>query len=46
VTHHARRAAKPTPDRIYTAIDRQFRDTWQMTYDTAVRPGRRLRLAV
>ena len=31
---------------IYTAIDRQFRDSWQMTYDTAVRPGRRLRLTV
>lgn len=31
---------------IYTAVDRQFRDTWQLTYDTAVRPGRRLRLTV
>jgi Mg-chelatase subunit ChlD len=31
---------------IYKAVDRQFRDTWQMTYDTPVRPGRRLRLTV
>jgi len=31
---------------IYTSVDRQFRNTWQMTYETAVRPGRRLRLAV
>jgi hypothetical protein len=31
---------------IYTSVDHQFRDTWQMTYETAVRPGRPLRLAV
>jgi VWFA-related protein len=31
---------------IYAAVNRQFRNTWQMTYETSVRPGRRLRLTV
>jgi von Willebrand factor type A domain len=31
---------------IYTTVDRQFRDIWQMTYDTAARPGHRLHLTV
>jgi Mg-chelatase subunit ChlD len=31
---------------FYRSVDRQFRNSWQLTYETAVRPGRRLRLTV